>query len=195
MSRELLSRREALARLALILGGAVIGAEAFAQGIPVKNKTLTTAFTPGDLALLEDIAEIIIPTTDTPGAKAVGISGFIATMVNDCYDDGHHALFMAGLKTIDAQAKARYGTDFSASTLAQRTELLSALDREQASPQPTKAPHYFRLLKQLVVLGYFTSEIGATKALRYVETPGGYNGNVPYKRGDRAWFSAPGPNL
>jgi hypothetical protein len=47
------------------------------------------------------------------------------------------------------------------------------------------------MLKQLTLLGYFTSEIGCTKALRYVETPGGFNGNVPYKKGDKAWFIAP----
>jgi hypothetical protein len=46
-------------------------------------------------------------------------------------------------------------------------------------------------MKELTVLGYFTSEIGASQALRYVEVPGSFNGNVPYKKGDRAWFVAP----
>ena len=51
-------------------------------------------------------------------------------------------------------------------------------------------PHYFRMMKELTLLGFFTSEIGSTKALRYVETPGSFDGDVPYKKGDRAWANS-----
>ena len=49
------------------------------------------------------------------------------------------------------------------------------------------SPHYFSLMKQLTLLGFFTSEVGATKALRYVPVPGRYEGCVPYKKGDKAF--------
>ncbi|MBO9595947.1 MAG: gluconate 2-dehydrogenase subunit 3 family protein [Niabella sp.] len=48
-------------------------------------------------------------------------------------------------------------------------------------------PHYFTMMRQLTLWGYFSSETGMTKALRYVETPGRYDGAYPYKKGDKAW--------
>jgi hypothetical protein len=78
------------------------------------------------------------------------------------------------------------------STPAQRTELANALDAEQrqynrTKPQASPA-HYFRMMKELTILGYFSSEIGCTQAVKYVEVPGSYNGDYPYKKGDRAWY-------
>lgn len=66
---------------------------------------------------------------------------------------------------------------------------------EKSAPKPPKPPtpaaerppHYFRLMKQLSLLGYFTSEIGYTKAQRYVESPGRYDPCVPYKPGEKSW--------
>ena len=73
----------------------------------------------------------------------------------------------------------------------QRTALLVDLDGEQKAYQKDKkkedANHYFRMMKELTLLGYFTSEVGATKALRYLPVPGKYDGNYPYKKGDKAW--------
>jgi hypothetical protein len=78
------------------------------------------------------------------------------------------------------------------STPAQRTELGNALDAEQKEYNKTRAKdypaHYFRMMKELTVLGYFSSQIGCTQAVKYVEVPGSYNGDFPYKKGDRAWF-------
>jgi hypothetical protein len=69
--------------------------------------------------------------------------------------------------------------------------LLTALDKEQKAYQDKKAKddpsHYFRMMKELTLLGYFTSKEGATMALRYKAVPGRYDGNVPYKKGDKAW--------
>ncbi len=199
MSPSLLNRREALSRIALLVVGAVFGGEAFLRGSPLEGKQSAPGFSPGELALLDEIGDTIIPATDTPGAKAVGIAAFMAMMVQDCYDDRHHAVFKAGLGQIEAASQARFGRSFTASTPAQRTELLNVLDREQRRHHATKAAgapaHYFRMLKQLTLLGYFTSEIGATQAVRYLEVPGSYDGSAPYKKGDRAWFTAPSRSL
>ena len=74
----------------------------------------------------------------------------------------------------------------------QRTELGNALDVEQRAHNKTKAKdapaHYFRMMKELSLVGYFSSEIGATQAVRYIEVPGAYHGDYPYKKGDRAWY-------
>jgi hypothetical protein len=84
-----------------------------------------------------------------------------------------------------------HGHSFMKATPEQRKELLTALDKEAKEFQKNKKPedptHYFTLMKQLTLLGYFTSEIGATQALRYVAVPGKYEGCIPYKKGDKAW--------
>jgi len=196
MNAELINRREAIARLSLLLGGALIGGNAYLRGAPIEGKTIGGDFTAAELALMDEVAETIIPATDTPGAKAVGVGAFMALMVRDCYTDANHAVFKAGLGKLEEATKAKFGTSFMSAAVAQRTELLNELDREQRRHHASKAkdepPHYFRMLKQLTVLGFFTSETGATKVLRYAEVPGGYDGNAPYKKGDRAWYSPPG---
>jgi hypothetical protein len=78
-----------------------------------------------------------------------------------------------------------------ASSAAQRVALLERLDREAIEymriPGNADRPHYFRLLKELTLLGYFTSEIGYTQAMRYAETPGRFDPCITYTAGDKAW--------
>lgn len=193
MHPNLLNRREAIARLAVLMGGAiVIGSESYLSGTPLTGKTVNRAFTAADVALLDEIGDTIIPATNTPGAKAVHIGAFITMMVTDCYDDANHAVFLAGLGAINDAARAKCGKDFMAASAAERTALLNELDAEQKRHHAAKArgdsPHYFRMMKQLTLLGYFSSEIGATQAMRFIEVPGRFDGNAPYQKGDRAWF-------
>ncbi len=190
-----ITRRDALARLALIMGGTLIGGESWLRGSTLADKTTTADFSADEIALLDEIGDTVIPATDTPGAKATGIGAFMVMMVKDCYDDAHHAAFQTGLAKINAASRAKFGQDFIPASPVQRTALLNELDAEQKRHNATKAAnepaHYFRMMKQLTLLGYFTSEIGATQALRFTEVPGSLDGNAPYKKGDRAWFSGP----
>jgi hypothetical protein len=83
------------------------------------------------------------------------------------------------------------GKAFMEASPAERTAFLTELDKEAAAFQKTKKPdetkHYFTMLKELTLWGFFSSEVGATKALRYIAVPGKYEGTVPYKKGDKAW--------
>ncbi|RXK56062.1 gluconate 2-dehydrogenase subunit 3 family protein [Oleiharenicola lentus] len=184
---NILTRREALARLSFLLGGALIGGDTWLRGATVAGKTIGDNFSATDIALLDEIAETIIPTTATPGAKAAGVGAFMAMMVTDCYDDAHHAAFRAGLEKLRAE-------NFAAATPAARTARLNTLDAEQKAHTGTPA-HFFKMMKQLTVLGYFTSEIGASQVLIYEEAPGRFDGNMPYKPGDRYFFTQPNRNL
>jgi hypothetical protein len=181
--------------MALIMGGAIVGAETFLRGGTVAGKQMAPGFSADELALMDEIGDTIIPATGTPGAKAVQIGAFMAMMVTDCYDDENHAIFKTGLGQVDEACRKKHGKSFRQSSPQERTALLNNLDteaRRQHAKLPKTAPaHYFQLMKELTVLGYFTSEIGASQALRYVEVPGSFNGNAPYKKGDRAWFVAP----
>jgi hypothetical protein len=188
----IMNRREAVWRIAVLMGGAMVGSELLLSGQAIPAKKPTAAFTDDDRALLDEVGETIVPATDIPGAKAVGIGAFMTMMVNDCYNDRQHAVFAEGLVKINDACRAKYGTPFLGSTPAQRTELANGLDAEQKAYTAAKAKddpaHYFRMMKELAILGYFTSEIGCTQAVTYLEVPGAYHGDVPFKKGDKAWF-------
>lgn len=189
----MMDRRTAIARLLTITGTLAIGADAFLSGCSRATPARQRAFSPSDVALMDEIGDTIIPATDTPGAKAVHIGAFMASMAIDCYDDASFASLHDGLAAVDESCRRDTGTSFMSATPAQRTTLLNKLDAEQRAQTKRRsageAPHYFRLMKELTLLGYFSSEIGCTQALRYVEAPGAYRGDVPYRRGERAWFN------
>jgi len=185
-----MNRREAVQHIALLLGGTVIGGQAFILGC--KSETgKEQGFTPDDIAYLNEIADTILPTTSTPGAKAANVGKFMTVMVNDCYEEKEQKIFKEGMDKINELSKKDYGKSFLDSTPQNRLALLTKLDNEQKDYTKNKKkeddPHYFNLMKQLTLLGYFNSEIGCTQARRYVPVPGRFEGCIPYKKGDKAF--------
>jgi hypothetical protein len=212
-SRTLLTRREAVQRVAALLGGAAIAGGdrlfAFSFESAVIEQTIaqgTGAFTAADVALLDEIAETILPETSTPGARAAKVGAFMALMVNEAYDERTRQVFQQGLRQLDEACRQAHAVPFMQASAAQRLSLIEALDREQHAVMEDRAPkrrvrapagappsdepaHYFRLMKELTLLGYFTSDIGCTRAMRYVESPGRFDPDVPYAPGDKSWAS------
>lgn len=190
----MMNRREALARMVAITGTMAIGAEFFLTGCqrPAAKKR-TEAWTPAELAMMDEVGDTIIPATSTPGAKAAGVGPFMAMAARDCYDDSSYTSFRGGLAKIDEACQKQHGKSFVTASPSERTAVLNAFEREQrayaATKKRTDPPHFFRLMKELTLLGFFSSEVGATKAMRYIESPGSYDGNVAYKKGDRAWYN------
>lgn len=189
-----MNRRDALSRVALLLGGTVIGAEFFLNGCTTSDKKIGQSidFTPDDIAYLDEVAETIIPRTDTPGAKDAKVGQFMTVMVRDCYDEKNQKIFLDGMNKLNEASKKKFnGNGFMKITPEQRKELLTELDKEQKEYAKNKKKdddtHYFTQMKQLTLLGFFTSEPGATKALRYVAVPGRFDACIPYKKGDKAW--------
>lgn len=186
-----MNRREALKAVSIIMGGTVVGANAFLTGCATENKNaINELFVKRDVILLDEIGETIIPATDTPGAKAVHIGDFMAMMVLDCYPPAAQKAFTEGLKLLQTDFEEQYGKPFQEASNKDRTAFLIDLDKaqKQYSPKEESAPpHYFKMMKELTLLGYFTSEIGCTQARRYVEVPGRYDGCISYKKGDKAW--------
>ncbi|CAL1518493.1 gluconate 2-dehydrogenase subunit 3 family protein [Chitinophaga sp. MM2321] len=186
-----MDRREAIARVAILLGGTVIGANAFLSGCKPSGKKTNELLNQEQLMLLNEIGDTILPTTATPGAKAADVAAFMHIMIRDCYEPKDQELFVAGLEKLEDESRKKHGKKFMDSTPAERTALLIALDAAQkkytAEKKATDPAHYFRMYKELTLLGYFTSEVGSTKALRYVLVPGKFDACIPYKKGDRAW--------
>ena len=125
------------------------------------------------------IADLIIPTTDTPGASAAKIDEFVDVLLAEWYDDDDRARFLAGLAGVDARARAAFGADFLGCGEAQRTAILAGLDAEVAALRAADAKpgeHFFGRMKWLTVYGYYTSEAGMTEELKWQVIPGAYDG-------------------
>lgn len=180
------TRREAIRKASQLLGGmTLVGQAAMLAGCDEPQRTAADEdtekvhglFSDADVELLTEIAETILPATETPGAKAAGVGPFIALMVADCYSPAEQATFRDGLATIDQVCRERYGKDFVALSPEERLAVVEDLDREQFDAMQSgsgESRHYFRMLKELTVLGYFTSEVAYTQVLDYAETPGRY---------------------
>jgi hypothetical protein len=174
-----MNRREAIQRATLLLGG-VISAPLMAGAMgQILNTGESVAVTADQAALLAEVADIIIPTTGTPGAKAAGVEKFIVRVVRDCFEKPEQEKFYAGLAKLDADSQAKFGKGFSALDLAQKNVML------KQSTVDNKA--FFLMMKGLTVTGYFTSEIGATQALEYLPIPGKFEACIPLKPGQKAW--------
>jgi hypothetical protein len=224
---EMITRREAVARVAALLGGvALIGGSALITGCRTeKTSGAFTPFSPDEIAYLDEIADTILPTTSTPGAKAAKTGEFMARMVTDSYSDEDQKIFRDGMQKLnDASKDKNGGKTFMESTPEQRLALLKTLDKEQfdfsekqrleglkkskdflAKATQENAPktesqqavaatenppnRYFRMMKELSLLGYFTSEIGCTQAQVYEESPGKWEPCIPYKPGQKQYAS------
>ena len=163
------------------------------------------AFTAADVALLDEIAETILPETSTPGAKAAKTGAFMALMVTDGYDERDAQVFRDGMRQLDEACRQAHGVAFMQASPAQRLALLEALDREQKTVMEDRAPKRrvaraggrgrratsprttSGMMKELALLGYFTSEIGYTRAMRYIESPGRFDPSAPHAPGDKSW--------
>ena len=194
-----IDRREAIRRVGVLLGGvAFVGGSSLLTAcagdrapIGAANGAIGT-FSIADQAFLDEVAETILPVTaKSPGAKAAAVGPFMALMVTDCYTPRDQEVFRTGLGALDDACRAMHQMGFMEASPEQRTALLTKLDQEQyAYMKARKAEepvHYFRMMKELALLGFFTSEIGCTRAQRYKETPGTYQACVPYVKGEPAW--------
>jgi hypothetical protein len=182
-----MDRRTALKQTAWMLGGTIVGSELFLSGCG-KKESGQFDFSDEQIALMDEIGETILPDSElSPGAKAAEIGLFMALMVRDCYSTDEQALFLQGLKEIQQLSDKTHNMDFISLSFQQKTSLLTILDLE-ASQAKEGNTHYYTMIKQLTLLGYFTSEIGITKALRYNPIPGLYDGCVPYDGKEPAWY-------
>jgi hypothetical protein len=190
-----MNRREAIAQVSWLLGGTIIGGGIFLEsGCKGGPEEARAFFDAGTISLLNEMGETILPQTSTPGAKEAKVGEFMAVMVRDCYTKSDQGIFREGITKLEKRCKEETGKAFMECTPDERTKFFVKMDTLQKAYMERKTPeqpsHYFRMLKELTLLGFFTSEVGATRALRYIETPGRFDGNVPYKKGDRMWANS-----
>ncbi|WP_140938158.1 gluconate 2-dehydrogenase subunit 3 family protein [Sphingobacterium lumbrici] len=219
-----MNRRQAIQRVAMIIGGSVIGANLFLEGCTrPSSKDIAILFEQTNVDLLNELAEAVLPRTSTPGAKDANVGAFIPIMIRDCYTSVDQKSFLEGLSKVDEISQKAFNKKFAVLTQEERLQFVNTLDKEakdyqkekrekeKAREQDSRANqnenstnkqnqsankvndldelpnHFFTMLKQLTLIGFFTSEVGMTQALRYVKIPGKFDGDYPYQKGDRAF--------
>jgi len=181
-------RRTALKQMAALLGLA-LSAESLnvlAASSYSSMERATKLLTPEQLKMTGEIAELIIPATDTPGALAVDVQGFIDHYLMECVSKSEQQTFIAGLNKINSVAEEKFNKVFLACAHKQHIDLLTALDNGTAGFTQGDQ-HFFKFFKSLTLLGYYTSEPGATQELAYLAIPGGYKGDFPFAKIGKAW--------
>lgn len=204
-----MERRELLKMIAVLTGSAFVGGDILLSGCKTQEKQ-KTFFTTNEIALLDDVGETIIPATDTPGAKAAQVGALMSVMVADCYTKDQQEAFKQGLASLNENCKKATGKSFVEASPEQRHQFLLSLEKEASAfnknademERPLKEKytqngkkyefvpiprHYYTMMKQLTLLGFFTSKTGMTETLRYVAVPGKYDGDVAYTKGEKAW--------
>ena len=193
-----MQRRDALKLLAGTAALPVLSRDVFAlfrgvqEQLPAAPSLKT--LTPHQDATVTALAEAIIPQTDTPGAKAARVNEFIDVILTEWYDDPERKSFLTGLAGVDTQCHDLFGKDFVDCSAPQQKQILTALDEEltEARQEEVQMPSrrrrralpstdktFFYTLKQLTVMGYFTSEEGAKQALHYEVIPSQHSGCSP----------------
>lgn len=171
-----MKRRTVLKQLALTLG-TVVSLPAWAtQWSPQATSSYPNlAISPSQEILLAEIVETIIPTTDTPGAKEIGVHQFILTMLNDCYEKSAQDSFSTGLTSLEALTKTSFGKLFVECTPAQRLDILRKMEGS------TDKNAFLPFVKRLTIQGYLNSEYVMTNLLIYELVPARFNGCFPVK--------------
>jgi hypothetical protein len=191
-----LDRREVLKLLALgaafpALPAAVLAAFR-AVSTTVPNGTPLQTLNPHMNATVTAMTDLIIPQTDTPGAKAVRVNEFIDVILSEWYSDEDRGKFIAGLAQVDARTRHLFGKDFIEASPDQQASILTLLGEEmaKASDELTSTPRGYRgsdpqpeenfyfMFRQLTLTGYFTSEAGFAQQLHEEIIPGHYDGCI-----------------
>lgn len=145
-------------------------------------ETIQSFLSPSQDKLLANLAELIIPVTDTPGAKDLKVHDYIKVMVADCHEPEVQKIFFNGLDTVENLSEKRFGRAFSALDAAQQKQILKRLE----SSGEEKEKEFYALLKGLTIQGYMTSEYVMTNLTGYQLVPGHYNGCVPVSSESKA---------
>ncbi len=184
-----MKRRDILQHIAILTGASVLGADRFLGG--AWNRTFATeTFSAADIAFFDEVAETILPRTASPGAKDAKVGAFIANYATQCYDKDDQQVLKKGIEALNLASKTAYNKPFLELDAAQRQALLTPIAnsaRRQSEEDETHSLTYFTYMHQLTMLGFFTSEPGATKVLRYLPVPGNYEGCIPYEKGTKSW--------
>ena len=137
---------------------------------------------------LETLVERIIPATDTAGAREAGVPDFIELILAKGLMADDAKRFIAGIDKVEDLSHSNYGSDYIMLSAAQQDSILTGLEQKAVTLKQGDPTPFFQVLKELTLVGYYTSEVGATEEVRYLPAPGRYDGCVEWKEDDRIFF-------
>ncbi|HJQ24172.1 MAG TPA: gluconate 2-dehydrogenase subunit 3 family protein [Blastocatellia bacterium] len=188
-----MNRRDSLKGLGLLVGGNLLAPSLLASFFQTaaairegKEKWQPRLLSAPQAALLPELVEVIIPTTDTPGAKAALVHVFVDLYVADCYPKAQQELFLKGLDTLDDVSRRQAGRAFLKLSAAERLGLLKGLEKASWEADEAVEQSFVRMLKNLTLMGFFYSQPGATRAAEYQRSPGPFEGCTDLKPGQKA---------
>jgi hypothetical protein len=184
----MIDRRHALAGVIALFGAGVFAPIARAAQIKATDligdgPPSVAVFNPAQRALMTALSERVIPTTDTPGAIAAGVPAFIEKLLADWAMPADRVPILAGLDAIEARSQADYKVAGAKATPEQQDALLTLAMNGTMPGGKT----FFEAFRQLVITGYYTSEIGITQEREYLPVPGEYNGAFPYSQVNKVY--------
>ena len=179
-----MNRRELLG---LVAGTLVIPDDllAFGRAFHQKTRSADQLFNVQQRETVAIIAELIIPETDTPGARAARVPEFIDFMLTEASNDDQRQRVLAGINGMNERSRALFAKDFSACDKPQQTQILTAVEAEVARLRDTNGDvghHFYYTIKRLTLVGYCTSEVGATAEQHYKVIPGHYEPCYPLEQ-------------
>lgn len=180
-----------MTRRTAILSVVGLGILAFSStlfSIFIRNyKKLDLSYLRNKENLIEEIAETILPATESPGAKDAKVHEFVIAMLMECTEVKSQYNFIRGLKNLEDLTQKQFNKDFIACNIEERIHILTAMEHDEKSvsgivqriKQKIMGNGFIYMMKYYTVLGYCTSEIGATKGLAYDYIPGSYVACMP----------------
>lgn len=201
-----LNRRQILERMAMVSGGAIslsiLSACDGGVTVPVEVENIDLkALNQKQLDLVGDIADTIIPNTDTPGAKAVNVHYLVDELAANWMTTIERDGFLKDLTALDDRIRNEHGKSFSNLDASGRGQVLDQLGVEMIASGQARVglgditnsddnngrKHIYLELRELIIFGYYTSEVGASEELGFDPIPGAYHGCVPFADVGKAW--------
>jgi len=185
-----ITRRDALRRAAAVLGVSLTATQvsALAQALETSDPGEDPVFLDAArFRCLRDVVDVVIPETGTPGAVSAGVPWLIDRLLAGWASPARQQRYRDGLDDIDRRARAAGAPAFADASSDQRAAVVRAMDEEAYAPDGA-GPTFFRELKKMTLFTFFSSEAGATIALRFERIPGDYRPCQPLDPDGRAWF-------
>jgi Gluconate 2-dehydrogenase subunit 3 len=188
-----MNRRKAILSFFLIGGGATASYSGYKWW--KIHRTPDFLFLQNNKELIGDLAEVILPKTDTPGAKEAGVAAFIVAQISDCSDRKTQNNFIDGLKELVAYSYASYNKSFGSLSAAEQVKTITHFREKGKSmvgmvgkvQNKLLGKSFYSILRAYTTVGYCTSKLGATQGLAYQYIPGAFQGCLPLAKGQKAW--------
>jgi predicted PolB exonuclease-like 3'-5' exonuclease len=195
-----MNRRTVIKNLALVIGGAVLLPSCMNDDgltfVKLKHINIDAA----GQKLIAEVAETIIPKTNTPGAKDLNLPPFILKMLDDCYNKKDQQAFLAGLNDFNDMVKRKYNQSFSDLTIKDREAVLTGIESNAMKQMHNSKPQgrsmkpkkpvagqnpvdmFYSIVKQQTIFAYTTSKFFMTKEIFYDMIPGRYVVHYPVSK-------------